>query len=196
MKKIILYLFLFTCLYNIKAQNKAPFALKYLYFSTGSGGRMAGSSINTVFENQLGFSVSYNKFKDIPINQYYLPDFLNVIEGSYLNNPVDQYLQYSFRFSKMFKQGRFIQLGLEAGPSIVHYKELISYDTHKNIFGENTNIVYDKHKTVGLSIKTKIGIPLLRFAGLEFATVCNINKYKAFYGAEINFNLGKIRNKK
>lgn len=196
MKKIILYTLLFFCIFNSKAQNKAPFALKYLYLTTGGGGRMGEASINTVFENQLGFTISYNKYKDIPNNQFYIPDFLNVMTASYLNNPVDKYHQYSFRLSKMFKQDRFIQMGIEAGPSLVHYNELLSYDTKRNIFGENTNVVYEKHKTIGLSLKTKIGIPLLRFAGLEFATVCNINKYNAFYGAEINFNLGKIRNKK
>ncbi len=196
MKKLVLLSLCSFFLISGYAQNQSPFALKYLYFTAGGGGRMGESSVNAVFQNHLGLTLAYNKYKDIPNHQYYIPDAFNLMTGYYLNNPYDNYQHYSLRLSKLFKQDRFIQFGIEAGPSFVQYNELISYDTDRNIIGANTNVVFKKHQTVGLSIKTKIGFPLLRFAGMEFATVCNLNTYSAFYGAEINFNLGKIRNKK
>jgi hypothetical protein len=93
-----------------------------------------------------------------------------------------------------------IRFGIEAGPSIVSFRiaEFERDTINKPTFlssPDNYITTYKETETLGLAIRAKFELPLTRFAGVEFAANCNLNAIQHFFSAEVQFNIGLVRDR-
>ena len=59
----------------------------------------------------------------------------------------------------------------------------------------NYKIEKKSELSVGLHLRAKAEVKLGRRAGMEVATIANINQFQSYFGVEIALNLGMLRRK-
>lgn len=99
-----------------------------------------------------------------------------------LMEPTDDYRAWSFRAVRTFPtKTEKVRWGLEAGPSFVKG-------------WEPPNKHYDEVSTaLGLSLRAKAEFPLTRFFGLEAGAQANLNGLRTYFGVDVMFTLGWLR---
>jgi hypothetical protein len=197
MKRLIFYVFL-TVLFLLPkvniAQNNNAVSCSSLYVNLGIGivpsGPIFGVGINTLYSNNWGGSFAFNH------NQWQsdnLPS--NYARGIMNNIPVDFINSFAIRAVKIFPNiENKIRFGLEGGLNLLQYeKKYFVINPYPGWFGSNYNEIYTDEHTIGISLKAKAEICVMKYFGLQVGVISNINQYQSYIGGELQLITGKLR---
>lgn len=199
MKKLILIVNLLFLAFPIYGQDTIPTAkekessIVYINFdggiATGKSGGVVEIALNVIIPTNWGLSCGYSEnfktAKNLPSDYHSL----------WYGDPTDHLTALSLRLNKVFPtHSKKIRFGLEAGPSLIIYKELrFEKNNNSGWFNNTYNTNEDKQISIGLSLKAKVEFPLSRYFGLELAAISNINGKQSYVGIMFGISTGVLR---
>lgn len=174
-----------------------PDKLKSVKAYLGFGGgypRNGGISFTFILKNDWGGSIN---FKHTTFDKIDHSGETGGIFGPGMI-PGDDFDEFSLCVVREFpsRTSKRVRFGLEAGPSLVYYEEVISsYLTSGWIFGRYYSSNTEEYITGGLALRAKIEFPVSLGFGLEIALYGNINPKRPHAGFELYITVGKVRDR-
>lgn len=131
---------------------------------------------------------------------YRYATFTNESSKGWFSPPPDELTILSFNFVREYlMRSPFVRIGLEAGLSYVVFTEKFNFVPNPIFFLipiRTYSYEESVEQTAGLNFRVKLEVPFSLAFGLETSLIINLNPAQCFFGLDLGFTLGKVRDRR